>query len=31
MLDEYYNSETNTLILPYDFYEKLKDLPLDVK
>ena len=31
MLKEYYNIETKTLTLPYEFSEELKDLPLDTK
>jgi hypothetical protein len=30
MLDEYYNAETQTLTLPYDFNEELSNLPIDV-
>ncbi len=31
MLEQYYNKETQTLTLPYDFDEELCDLPLDTK
>ena len=30
-LEKYYNEETKTLLLPYDFNEELKDLPVGVK
>jgi hypothetical protein len=31
MLDQYYNKETNTLTLSYDFNEELYNLPLNTK
>ena len=31
MLDKYYNKETHTLRLPYNFKSLLKDLPLGTK
>ena len=31
MLEEYYNKETKTLLIPLNFNEKLKDLPLDTE
>ena len=31
MLEEYYNKKTNTLTIPFNFNEELKDLPLDTK
>ena len=31
MLEQYYNKETNTLTLPYDFNKELYNLPLDTK
>jgi hypothetical protein len=31
MLEQYYNKETNTLTLPYDFNDELCNLPLDIK
>ena len=31
MTEKYYNRETNTLILPYNFDNKLYDLPSDIK
>ena len=31
MLEEYYNKETKTLTIPFNFNEELKDLPLDTE
>jgi len=31
MWEEYYNKETKTLIIPFNFNEELKDLPLDTE
>ena len=31
MLKEYYNTETKTLTLPYEFNEELKDLPIETQ
>ena len=31
MLEEYYNKETETLTLPFNFNSLLKDLPLGTK